>query len=286
MDLLNKHIGQQGRGLSFNLWKNFPLFEILMGDANVGIGFFPDLMTNGPNIAVAQTTVVYQNGFGCYTDSAEYIRPTLASEYDGPGATRLFATTDNQEAWIQGCNGGEPFVISDTAAECRDLIFECCFRVANVTTAKSGWFIGLMEGGLATNTIADAGTLADKDLIGIFKPEGNATTVDLVYQKSAGGVVEHKADWKTIAALTWYHFGFRFNAQSRIITPWWGTGVRATTEMAADTDNIITAANIATATFPDSEHMAPIAGLKNAHADDFYLDLRLLSCAQLAKTAD
>jgi hypothetical protein len=213
----------------------------------------------------------------------------LASEYDSQGATRIFATTDNQEAWMQGCNGGEPFVISDTAAESRDLVFECCFRAANITVSKGGFFIGLMEGGLATDTIADAGTLADKDFIGLFKPEGNTSGVDLVYNKAgAGGVTTHVDDWKTIAALTWYNFGFRYDGRKNVVTFYWGTGDRSTTPMAPDesSTSIVTAADIAAATFPDSEYLAPIAGLKNAHADDYYIDLRLMACAQLAKAAD
>lgn len=277
-----------GRGLTPDLWKNFPLRELRAhGDHNIGIGFFPDMQANGPNFAVGQTTVIYNNGFAGYTDSAEYVRPTLASEYDGPGATRIFATTDNQEAWIQGCNGGEPFVISDTAAEMKELIFEVTFRAANITTGKAGFFIGLMEGGLATNTIADAGTMVDKDFIGIFKPEGNTSGIDLVYNKAgAGGVTEHKGDWKTIAALTWYTFGFRFHADRGILIPWWGTGDRSTTVVAPDATNQIGASAIAAATFPDSEHLAPIAGLKNAHADDYYIDIRELACAQVAKATD
>jgi hypothetical protein len=289
MDLFNHHEDQQGMGLTYDLWKNFPVHQIFtLQDRNIGVGFNPDLRANGPNFGVNNTTVVYNNGFAGYTDSAEYIRPTLASEYDAQGATRIFATTDNQEAWMQGCNGGEPFVISDTAAECRDLVFECAFRVANITINKGGFFVGLMEGGLATNTIADAGTMADKDYIGLFKPEGNTSGVDLVYNLSGQTMVTHADDWQTIAALTWYHFGLRFNAKNKTITPWWGTGDRDTTTMAADTDNVITASDISSTTdyFPDGEYMAPIAGLKNAHADDYYIDLRLLACAQLAKAND
>lgn len=278
----------EGRGLSLNtLWKNFPVEEILIRkNASVGTGFLMDMNT-APNCPVNITTVAtYGGGYRCYTDSAEYIRPTLASEYDGPSALRLFATTDNQEAWAQACNGGEPFVISDTAAECRDLVFECCLREANITTAKSGWFIGLMEAGLATDTIVDAGTMADKDYIGFFKPEGNTTTVDFVYRKNGQAHTEALGDVATIAALTWLRLGFRFDAAKKEITPWVGSGDNTTTVMAPVTAGVIDATDIAAATFPDSEYMAPIVGLKNAHADDFYVDVRSWAVAQLAKAAD
>lgn len=288
MQILNKHEEQMGRGLSFDLWKNFPAHEILtLKDLNVGYGWQMD-PCNLPNCPVNITTVATYNGWRCYTDSAEYIRPTLASEYDGPPALRLFATTDNQEAWAQACNGAEPFVISDTAAECRDLVFECTFRCANDTINKSGFFIGLMEAGLAADTIADAGTLADKDLIGFFKPEGNTGGIDFVYRINGGAVTEAKGDILTLSTtdLTWYRVGFRFNAANRTVTPWVGTGDNTTTKFAPVTSGIITATSIAAATFPDSEYMAPIAGLKNAHADDYYIDIRSWAVAQLAKAAD
>ncbi|MCU0962870.1 MAG: hypothetical protein MUF48_22470 [Pirellulaceae bacterium] len=291
MDLLNKHEEQVGRGLAYPLWKNFPFNEVfIQKDTNVGYGWMMNPM-NLPNCPVNTTTVGDYNGFRCYTDSAEYIRPTLASEYDGPPALRLFATTDNQEAWAQACNGAEPFVISDTAAECRDLVFEVCFRAVNITVTKGGFFIGLMEAGTAAeNTIADAGTLADKDMIGLFKPEGNTSGIDFVYNKAgAGGVTTHVDDFATIAALTWYRFGFRFNAATRIITPWWGTGDNTTTAFKPKTTTatgIIAATSIAAATFPDSEYLAPLVGVKNAHADDYYIDIRSWAVGQLSKAAD
>lgn len=287
MDFLRKHGDQLGRGLSYDLWKGFPFHEVFINqDHSVGYGWRMDPM-NLPNCPVNITTVADYNGWRCYTDSAEYIRPTVASEYDGPPALRFFATTDNQEAWGQPCNGAEPFVISDTAAECRDLIFEVCFRAANITVNKSGFFIGLMQAGLVTNTIADAGTMIDQDFIGFFKPEGNTSGIDFVYNiAGGGGMVTEVDDFATIAALTWYRAGFRFNAANKTITPWWGTGDNSTTKFAPVTADIVTATEIATATFPDGEYMAPIAGLKNAHADDYYFDIREWAVGQLAKAAD
>ena len=239
-----------------------------------------------PQCPVNQTTTIYRDGYALHTDSAEYIIPTLAATYDGMTAMRIFATTDNQEAWAQACNGGEPFVISDTPAECKELVFECCLRQVNITTAKAGWFVGLMEGGLATDTIADAGTIADKDLVGFFKLEASTNEVGFVYRKAGQALQTKVAIVGTAPALTWVRLGFRFDSVRKTITPWYGTGDNTTTKFAPVASGVITAANIAAATFPDSEYMAPIFGLKNAHADDFYIDIRSAACAQLAKDAD
>jgi hypothetical protein len=275
-----------GRGLSAALWKDFPYRQILdRKDLNVGYGWQMDPMSL-PNCPVNITTVADYNSYRCYTDSAEYIRPTLASEYDGPPALRLFATTDNQEAWAQACNGAEPFVISDTPAECRDLVFEVCLRQVNITTAKSGWFVGLMEAGLATNTIGDDGTMIDKDFIGFFKTETATNEVAFVYRKNGQAMQTKLAIVGRAAAVTFVKLGFRFDSAAKTIMPYYGTGDNSTTPIAPVPTGLITAANIAAATFPDSEYMAPIFGLKNAHADDFYIDVRAAACAQLSKAAD
>lgn len=282
MQIFNKHEGQLLGGLTGDLWKNFPAAEILaFRDYNVGYG----VMLNPaapPYCPVNNTTAIGgSDGAVMYTDSAEYIRGLLTSEHKS-GGVRAFATTDNQEAWCQWCGGGDPFIISDTAADARELVFEAAFRIVNITTAKYGFFIGLMEAGCAAaDTIADAGTLADKDMIGIFKPEGNTSGLDLVYRINGESVVEHAGDWQTLATNTWYHFGLRYNPINKVLTPWWGVGTRAT-RMAPDKDNAILPTDIGAATFPDGEGLAPIFGLKNAHADDAWVDLRIMACAQRA----
>ena len=288
MTVHHKHQDQMGAGLTQDLWKNFPKDEILtFRDLNSGFGVYPNLASFDVAVDAAAATVLYgSDGARGYIDSSSTIAQLTHAEGGVTGGIRLFATADNEETWMQwGGALGSPFVISDTAAELRDMVFEVAFRVANITTAKYGFFTGLMEEGSASaDTIADDGTLADKDYFGFFKPEGNTSGIDIVYRKSGQTAVEHVGDWKTIAANTWYHMGFKWDSLAKTITPWFGTGDRSTTIMAMDRTNRVIGSDISDTTdiFPDSEGMAPIVGLKNAHADDAYLDIRLLACGQVA----
>lgn len=286
MDLFRKHQDQQGRGLTYDLWKNFPLMEIMaLRDLNVGYGVFPNLASFDSAVDAAAGTVRYgSDGARTYEDADSYIKQLK----EVGGGLRIFNTTNNEEAWIQwGGDNGAPFRISDAAGEARELVFEAAIRFNTVADDKGGFFIGLGEEGLAAaDTIVDAGTLADKDLIGFFRAEGDGDAIDIVYRKAGQALQTVKADWKTIAADTWYHVGFRYHQKNRTVKFWFGTGDRSTTIMDVDTDNTITAADIAAATFPDAELLAPLAGGKSASADDTYMDVRLLACGQLAPAAD
>ena len=277
MDLLNKHEEQQGNGLSYELWKNFPVVESLaLRDLNVGYGVYPDLVS-------FNTT---SGGAATYTDSSSTIAQLTEAQGGVGGGIRVFNTADNEEASIQWCGGaGSPFRISNVAGEERELVFECRFRTDVITDAKAGFFIGLAEEGLAAaNTITDAGALADKDAIGFHRLEGDGATLDFVYQKAGQTAQTVKADWKTIAASTWYHVGLRYNATNKTVRAYFGTGDR-TTAMRADDTNIVTSANIDAATFPNSEGLAPLVSCKNAHADDHNLDIGLIACGQAAIAA-
>lgn len=290
MDLLNKHAEQMGRGLTFDLWKNFPLNE-MFGPFGEHVGYYvkPNLASVDYAVDAAAATVLYgSDGSRGYIDSTNAAIRQITGTVGG-GIT-IFNSTDNEEAWLQwGGATGAPFIISDTAANLRELIFEFAFKVNSVTDDKFGFFIGLAEEGSAgADFITDAGALKDADYFGFFRDEADGDALDIVYKKNGQTAVTHKGDWKTIAADTWYHVGFRYNAANKVITPWFGTGDRSTTKMAPDTDNVITASDISSSTdiFPDGEELAPIVGLKSAHADDAQLDIRLACCAQLAPAAD
>jgi len=292
MDHIHKISDQVGRGLTYNLWKNFPLHEaVLFRDLNVGYGIYPDLVNFDSAVDAAAATVRYANGARISVDTSCTIAQLTGAQGGHGGGIRLSTTTtDNVEAWIQwGGASGSPFRISNTAGAAKDLVFEFAFRTSTVTDSKAGFFIGLMEEGCAAeNTITDAGALADKDYFGIHRLEGDGDAIDIVYKKAGQTAVVHKADWQTIAANTWYHVGFRYDAKSRSITPWFGTGNRSTTPMAADLTNRLVATDISSATdiFPNGEGLAPIIGIKNATNETATLDVRLLCCGQVAIAAD
>jgi len=288
MQLLNKHEDQLGRGLTYELWKNFPAGEILIRkDSNEGVGCQLDL--GSPPYAPANTAnLASGGGTHAFTDATSTIGGLTHALYSGGQGFRLFNTADNSAAEVQWGGGAEPFCISDTAADARELIFECQFRVTTITTAELSFFIGLASAGvLAGDFITDAGAdVADLDMIGLAHMDADTTGVDVIYQIAGSGFVVHEADWgPTLAVNTWYTFGMRYLPNIKKVDLYWGSGDRTTSAFVKD-DNPILSTDIDDATFPDGQGLAPIIATKAGSANDASLDIRAMACAQVAYPAD
>ena len=292
MDFFNKHEEQLGRGLTYDLWKNFPVGEIFtQKDANVGLGCMLD-PANAP-YAKASTSDIASRGARCFTDATATIGGLPHANYDGGHGMRLFTSADNEAAESQWCGAGEPFVISDTAADAREFIMEFTFRVvygSAVAAEDFGLFMGLagvhaMDGDFLVDNVADENAIADIDLIGFFIDHPAVLDLDIIYQITGTATTVHEAAWKTLALSTWYTIGLRYRPVNNKLDIYWGTGDRSTTKLAID-DNPILAADIAAADFPDGQGLAPIFVIKGGHADDAILDIRNMACAQRAYGAD
>ncbi len=274
MDLLNKHEEQQGNGLSYELWKNFPVVESLaLRDLNVGYGVYPDLVSFDSGIA--DTNI----------DTGGTLQQLTEAQGGVGGGIRLATdATDNDEVSIQWCSGiGSPFRVSDTAGEERELVFECRFRVGSITTMSS--FIGLASPGVAAADAIDASNVLSTSASWLgFHIAGPGSDVNFVYQKGGAAIQTVKSSWKTIAASTWYHVGLRYNATNNTVRAYFGTGDR-TTAMRADDTNIITSTNIAASTFPDSVGLAPTVAMVNHGSSANTLDVGLIACGQAAIAA-
>jgi hypothetical protein len=292
MDLYNKHENQQGVGLTYDLWKNFPTHEIFaLKDASVGVGCMLD--PANPPFAKANAGA-YSTGEGIrmFTDTTAIISGLTWAT--GGRGMRLFTSADNEAAEIQWGGGGEPFIISDTAADAKELIMEVHFRIDTITTNDLGLFIGLagthaMDGDFLVDNVPTAATpgVADIDMFGLFMDHADTTGLDIMYQLAGQTAVTHEAAWKTLAADTWYAFGMRYLPNQKKVDFYWGSGDRTTTAFAKD-DNPIVAADIASAgadKFPDGQGLAPTIAIKGGHADDATLDIRLFACAQRAAAA-
>jgi len=287
MQLLNKHENQNGRGLTFDLWKNFPADEILIRkDSNVGIGCQLDVGAS-PYAAASSTNIVAGSGARAFTDATSSISGLTQAQYAGGAGMRMLASADNDAAELQLGGGGEPFIISDTAADVKELVLECHFRVNSVTANDGAFFIGLASAQtLDGDLIADNGAApADVDLVGLFHAHADTTGVDMVYQKAGGGLITHETDFATIAADTWYVFGMRYLPQTKKIDLYWGTGDRTTMAISKDANPIVST-DIDDATFPDGEGLCPTFVIKGGHADDKTLDIRTFAAAQVAYPTD
>ena len=273
-----KHQDQVKTGRTEDLWRLFPWSEIVTDrDRNRGISIVEDFVSFDSAVDAAAATVRYgSGGQRIYVDASSTIAPVTGLL---GGGLRIFATAVDEEAWIQwGGATGAPFSISDAIA--RDLALEVAFRCNVVDDDAFGFFIGLMEEGCAAaDTIADAGTMASKDFVGFFRPEGDGDSLDWVYRKNGAAMQTKKAKILTLAANTWYKIGFRFSPSGLSVTPWHGIGTGAT-PMTEDKTNKITTANIAAVLFPDAQTMNLIAGLKCESAEDAYIDLRWAAVGQ------
>lgn len=282
------------RGLSATIWKNFPAHQILnLKNASVGHGVKLDAAN--PPFSAADTGTYTDGGSGVrtFTDNTAIIRGLTWAE-GGPGV-RFFTSADNDAAETQWCGGGEPFIISDTAADKLELVYEVQFRLSTITTNELGLFIGLagtasMDGDFLEDDVptADSPGVDDLDMLGIFMNHADTSGLDIMYQLSGSDAVTHEAEWKTLETDTWYIFGMRYKPTDEKVDFYWGTGDRSTTDVAVD-DNPIDADDIASAgsdKFPDGQGLAPVIAIKGGTGNDEYLDVRTMACAQMAKDAD
>jgi hypothetical protein len=286
-DFIRKHENQLRRGLTYDLWKNFPLYEtLILRDLSVGFGLYPQLAFY--TVEQGNNNVMGSDGAQILKDTENTVASLTKAQGGLGGGLRLgFHATDNHETYIQW-GKGSPFAISTTAAEDRELIFECAFRTSTITNDQQGFVFGLAEEGCAAADFMNdtGGVPADKDYLLFWRKEGAGNKLDFSYRKAGQTRVDFADGWKTIVAETWYHAGFRWNPINRTIRLWFGTGDRSTTKMAPDDSKVITATHVAAATFPNGEGLCPIIGVKQAHATASTLDIRLLACGQLAAPAN
>ena len=285
MQLMNKHEDQLKRGLTYDLWKNFPAGEIFVrGDSNEGIGCKLD--PGAPPFAAASSTnVMAGGGVRAFTDATCTVGGLTKAQYSGGQGFRMLTSADNEAVELQWGGGGEPFVISDSAADIKELCYEVHFRVSTVTANELAFFIGLATAQtLGGDFIADNGAdVADLDMVGLWSSHADTTGVDVIYQTTGSAFTTHEADFATIAIDTWYIFGMRYRPAKKLDL-YWGVGDRATS-VAIDTNPIIST-DIADTVFPDGQGLTPTIAIKGGAAPDEYLDIRTFACAQVAYPAD
>lgn len=283
-----------GRGLSTDLWSDdysgmgdYTEDILVARNENVGYGIHPNLASVDFAVDAAAPTVFYgSEGARGYADGTS----ASISQLSGMGAgIRLSSgTTQNEEASVQWCGGaGAPFVISDTTAQNRAMVMEWAIRATAGSFANMAGFFGLAEAGQAgADFLVDTTGAIKSNISHIGWHWGADANVDWIYGANGAASQVHAATWKTLTTATWYHFGLIWDVVTDSVTPWFGTGDRLTTAMAADKTSLINSTTVATATFPDGEYMAPIFAVKGLGTADVTLDCRLMAIAQLAPAAD
>ncbi len=273
MDLLNKHEDQQGSGLSYDLWKNFPVHEILaLRDRNAGWGFFDDFDVFSPTTLVGGYTILA--GTGCSVAQ-------IACEADAKGIVRLAldGNAANDEAVL--CRGGglgAPFKIAGG-----DVCGEWRIRASSIAAAKHAWFAGLSEAAAGTTDhlfVDTTGAVADYNHLGFFHLAAQAGDVDGGYkadgQTAQNGTTQTRLDsLKTLVAATWAKLGFRYKVATNTFH-WYVDGAEVTAAK-------LTSAQLAAVLFPDDVFLNFVIGAKDIGGDTaLNLDIDWAAVAQAA----
>lgn len=191
------------RKFSPGLWGNCPWDGIRSGIVD-GIAFEDDFIT-GPLVAAgAQALYGNYHGFastgGSGADAGvQFGALTLSSDGDDEGASLAAAIASLQITKAAG-----------------DLWFEARVKSSTITDTKHGFFIGLIDAATlsATVPIAADGTLADQNLVGFHRLEGDGDKLDTYYKADGVTAVAVKADAVTLVADTYVRVGMRFSHET------------------------------------------------------------------------
>ena len=205
-----RHRGNQGtnvpntdRGPSPYIWGDCPWIESL-NDPSVGYGQFLDFLnfrtSSNINAAVAHWT----DGLQAFGSDGGFI----TSEDEVGGAVTLGSDGDNEGVSLGSMNF--PYQISQSHGK---LWFEARVKSSTIADTKHGFFLGLIANPTlsATVPIAAAGTLADVNLVGFHRLEGDGDYVDTVYKADGVTQVSVGTDAQVLVADTYIKLGFVYD---------------------------------------------------------------------------
>lgn len=257
-------------GISPNIWSNCPWG--LIDDGVIPGRIFWDDFLNFPQHSSSQTTQLYSS----FISTGVTIKAT-AQKYGEVEFAALDAA-DEEALITTGGNTGTLAIISDTAADARQLWFECRIKKSSVADNALAIFVGLAEEGLAAaDTLVDTtGALADKDFFGFRVMHDNGEELDVAWSKAGDGVATQEiANIATLAADTYVKLGFIYdplaNPDKRIRI--FVNNVEYVTA--------VTAAQIALGSFPDGEELALLLAAKSGGATEKKLQIDWWRLAQL-----
>lgn len=205
------------RGNSPSIWADCPLLEIEAGLVN-GIHLYDDFLS-GPRVAAgAEAAYGRYRGFastgGLVADGGEW-GGTLDLSSDGDDEGASFRTS---------CN---PFQISRSHGK---LWFEARIKSSTITDTKHGIFLGLMADNALTATvpITAAGAIADVNIVGFHRLEGDGDYFDTIYKADGVTQVTVQSDAAVLVADTYVKLGFVYDPRTYVLT-FYRNGVKLAT---------------------------------------------------------
>jgi hypothetical protein len=195
------------RGPSTGVWADCPMLEILSG-ATDGVIHFDDFLS-GPRVAAgAEAAYSMYRGFastgGLVADGGELGGVLdLSSDGDDEGASFRTSSASFQIARNMG-----------------KFWFEARVKTSTIADTKHGLFVGLMADTALTATvpITAAGAIADVNIVGFHRLEGDGDQLDLVYKADGVTSVTVQADAIQLSADTWVKVGMVFEPKTNTLT--------------------------------------------------------------------
>jgi hypothetical protein len=137
--------------------------------------------------------------------------------------------------------------------------FECRVKSSTITDTKHAFFFGLGDTLTlsATVPLTAAGALADENVVGFHRPEGDGDGVDFSYKADGVTAVIVNSDLATLVSDTYVKLGFVYDPQDYSLTAYVNGVANSTTKTipsAAGTD------------FPNDVNLGFVAGIVNATA--------------------
>lgn len=246
MSYVGSSLADTSRGPSPSIWGDCPSAEITNGDKD-GYLLFDDFL-NGPLVAAGA-----EAGYGGYRGFAD----TGGLVQDGGeigGTLDLSSDGDNEGASFRmSC---APFQISRNHGK---LWFEARVKSSTITDTKHGLFVGLMANAAltATSPITAAGAIADVNIVGFHRLEGDGDYFDTIYKADGVTQVTVQSDAAVLVADTYVKVGFVYDPKTYTLT-FYKNGVKLS--------SAVTIAAAAGTDFPNDVRLGLVIAVLNATA--------------------
>ena len=190
-------------------------------------------------------------------------------------------TAEDEIVLKWGSTSSAPFKLAD-----KDLAFEVCLAISNITTDKVSIATGLGDAGMITTDkfFTDSDILAaDADWLGYAKLVAETGDFDGAYQDADGDYIDGATKTKlnalatfTASATTYKKLGFRYRAHPQTVE-WIVDGAALDTVAPAR----LTATECAAASFPNDVLLAPYIAIKDKAGDTAVtINVDWWACAQ------
>lgn len=232
------------------IWGDCPVLDLLEGGKD-GAYLFDDFVFN-PRV-LPTSAGVFGQWWGIGSTGG-----TAVSVPTGQGSGIVLGSDDDNEGAVIHC-GNIPFQIDRGK---KKFWFEARVKFSNITDSKIGAFIGLMGDTAITAAVpmADDGTIADANLVGFWRVEGDGDKLDIIYKANGVAVVTVAADAFTLVADTYVKVGMVYedlgDRFGDYALTFYFNGVRFATHKHIPADD--------GTDFPNDVGMGPIIALKNA----------------------